>query len=99
MEESNRNFAITVTEKAQRKLKEVAYDFGSQFASYHRRRINILCEEIFKSLEQNDKRALEQAEVDLQDTLYELDREVRLQYEEDEWDNDYGISSYINNKP
>lgn len=30
---------------AQRKLKEIALDFGSQFASYYRRRIDNLCQE------------------------------------------------------
>ena len=83
MEESNRNFAIALTEKAQRKLQEVTLDFGSQFASYYRRRINKLCEAIFRSLEQDDELSLDKAEADLQDTLFELDREVRLQYEDD----------------
>lgn len=83
MEESNRNRAIALTEKSQRKLQEVTLDFGSQFASYYRRRINVLCEKIFQSLEQDDELSLNTAEADLQDTLYELDREVRLQYEDD----------------
>ena len=86
MEESNR--AIALTEKAQRKLKEVTLDFGTQFASYYRRRIDVLCEEILKSLEQKDELGLYKAVTDLQDTLFELNREVRLQYEYDEWDND-----------
>lgn len=83
MEESNR--AIALTETAQRKLKEVTLDFGSQFASYYRRRINILCEEILNSLEQNDEHTSNRAEANLQDTLYELNREVRLQYEDDDF--------------
>ena len=84
MEESN--CAIALTEKAQRKLKEVTLDFGSQFASYYRRRINELCEAIFQSLEQDNELSLDRAEADLQDTLFELDREVRLQYEDEEDD-------------
>ena len=82
MGQSNR--AIALTERAQRKLEEVTLDFGTQFASYYRRRIDVLCEEILKSLEQNDELSLDTAEADLQDALYELDREIRLQYEDDD---------------
>ena len=83
-----RNRAKALTDQAQRKLKEVTLDFGSQFASYYRRRIDLLCEEILKSLAQDDERSLDRAEADLQDTLYELNREVRLQYD-DEDDDDF----------
>ncbi len=83
-----RNRAKALTDQAQRKLKEVTLDFGSQFASYYRRRIDVLCEEILKSLEQDDERTLDRSEADLQDTLYELNREVRLQYD-DEDDDDF----------
>ncbi|MEM8674253.1 MAG: molecular chaperone DnaK [Cyanobacteria bacterium P01_G01_bin.67] len=79
-----RNRAKALTDQAQRKLKEVTLDFGSQFASYYRRRIDVLCEEILKSLEQEDERSLDRSEADLQDTLYELNREVRLQYDDDD---------------
>ena len=85
-----RNRAKALTDQAQRKLKEVTLDFGSQFASYYRRRIDVLCEEILKSLEQDDERNLDRAEADLQDTLYELNREIRLQYEDDDDDDFFG---------
>ena len=85
MEKGNR--AQALTERAQRQLKEITLDFGSQFASYYRRRINVLCEEIFQSLEENDELSLDKAEADLQDTLFELDREVRLQYDDEEGNN------------
>ncbi|MEM6613100.1 MAG: molecular chaperone DnaK, partial [Cyanobacteria bacterium P01_C01_bin.72] len=85
-----RNRAKALTDQAQRKLKEVTLDFGSQFASYYRRRIDVLCEEILKSLEQDDERSLDRAEGDLQDTLYELNREVRLQYDDDDDDDFLG---------
>ncbi|HEY9767974.1 MAG TPA: molecular chaperone DnaK [Coleofasciculaceae cyanobacterium] len=85
-----RNRAKALTDQAQRKLKEVTLDFGSQFASYYRRRIDVLCEEILKSLEQDDERTLDRAEADLQDTLYELNREVRLQYDDEDDDNFFG---------
>ena len=85
-----RNRAKALTDQAQRKLKEVTLDFGSQFASYYRRRIDVLCEDILKSLEQDDERSLDRAQSDLQDTLYELNREVRLQYEDEEDDDFFG---------
>ena len=85
-----RNRAKALTDQAQRKLKEVTLDFGSQFASYYRRRIDVLCEEILKSLEQDDERTLDRAEGDLQDTLYELNREIRLQYDDEEEDDFLG---------
>jgi molecular chaperone DnaK len=83
-----RNRAKALTDQAQRKLKEVTLDFGSQFANSYRRRIDVLCEEILKSLEQDDERNLDRAEADLQDALYELNREIKLQYE-DEDDDDF----------
>lgn len=85
-----RNRAKALTDQAQRKLKEVTLDFGSQFASYYRRRIDVLCEEVLKSLEQDDERNLDRAEADLQDTLYELNREIRLQYEDEDDDDFFG---------
>ena len=81
MEDSNR--AIALIKRAQRRLKEVTLDFGGQFAGYYRRRIDVLCEEIFQSLEQNNESSLNKAEENLQDLLYKLDREIRLQYEDD----------------
>ena len=86
-----RNRAKALTDQAQRKLKEVTLDFGSQFASYYRRRIDVLCEEILQSLEQDDERALDRAEGDLQDTLYELNREIRLQYDDEEDEDFLGV--------
>ena len=85
-----RNRAKALTDQAQRKLKEVTLDFGSQFAGYYRRRIDVLCEEILKSLEQDDERTLDRSEADLKDTLYELNREIRLQYEDEEDDDFFG---------
>ena len=85
-----RNSAQALADKAQRKLKEATLDFGSQFASYYRRRIDILCEEILDSLKQDDERTLDRAQSDLQDALYELEREIRLQYEDEEDDDFFG---------
>ena len=79
-----RNRAKALTDQAQRRLKEVTLDFGSQFVSSYRRQMESLSSEILASLEQEDDRRLDRAQADLQDVLYELNREVRLQYEEEE---------------
>jgi len=79
-----RNRARAMADQAQRRLKEVTLDFGSQFTSYYRRNIEALCQEIYDSLERDDERLLDRAQADLQDALYELNREVRLQYEDQE---------------
>ena len=78
MGEHNRYNNLVI--KAQRKIKEVTLDFGSQFASYYRRQIDNLCQRMFISLEHNDEHNLNKSAADLQSVLYELDREVRLQY-------------------
>jgi molecular chaperone DnaK len=85
-----RNRARALTDQAQRRIKEVTLDFGSQFASYYRRRIEALSAEINDSLKENDDRRLDRAQADLQDALYELNREVRLQYRDDEDDDFFG---------
>ena len=79
-----RNRAKALTDQAQRRIKEVTLDFGSQFASSYRRQIESYSTEILESLEQDDDRRLDRAQADLQDVLYELNREVRLQYEEED---------------
>ena len=79
-----RNRAKALTDQAQRKLREVTLDFGSQFTSPYRRDVENLCTDILDSLEKNDDRRLDRAQADLEDVLYELNREVRLQYQDEE---------------
>ena len=81
-----RNRGEALADSAQRRLKEVALDFGTQFASYYRRRIEALIEELRESLARDDERGIDRAQADLQDALYELNREVRLQYEDEDDD-------------
>ncbi len=85
-----RNKAKSLTDQAQRRLKEVTLDFGSQFTSSYRRQIEALSAEILDSLAGNDERRLDRAQADLQDALYELNREVRLQYDDEEDDGFFG---------
>ncbi|MBD0345208.1 MAG: Hsp70 family protein, partial [Coleofasciculus sp. Co-bin14] len=85
-----RNRAETLTNEAERQLKEVTLDFGSQFASFHRRRVEALVQELRQAIKRDDDRAIDRAQSDLQDALYELKREVRLQYEDEEEDDFFG---------
>ncbi|XHU96128.1 MAG: molecular chaperone DnaK [cyanobacterium endosymbiont of Rhopalodia gibba] len=79
-----RNRAKALTDQALRRLKEVTLDFGTQFTSSYRRQIESLNAEIIDSLNKDDERRLDRAQADLQDVLYELNREVRLQYDEED---------------
>lgn len=86
-----RNRAKALTDQAQRRLKEITLDFGTEFTRPYRRQVETLSAEILDSLQQDDERRLDRAQADLQDVLYELNREVRLQYE----DEDEGIFESI----
>jgi molecular chaperone DnaK len=81
-----RNRAEALTFQAERQLREVALDFGMQFASGQRRRIESLVKELRESLKSNDDRGIDQIQSDLQEALYDLSREVRSLSDEDEDD-------------
>lgn len=85
-----RTRAESLTVEAERQLKEVALDFGLQFARSYRQRIEGLVRELRDSLKQNNERLIDQTYADLQDALYELKREVREYYSEDEDDDLFG---------
>ncbi|MEH1943959.1 MAG: molecular chaperone DnaK [Nostoc sp.] len=76
--------------QAERQLREVALEFGMQFARSRRQRIDNICRELRESLKENSDRGIDQAYADLQDALYELNREVRESYAEDEDDDLFG---------
>lgn len=85
-----RNRAKSMVDKSQRRLREVALDFGTQFASYYRRQIDDLIRRLEAALDKDDERAIDRTYADLEDALYELNREVRLQYDDDDDDNFFG---------
>lgn len=85
-----RTRADSMTVEAERYLKNVALDFGMQFARSYRQRIENLIRELRDSLKQNDDRGIDQVSADLQDALSELKREVREYYSEDEDDDLFG---------
>ncbi len=87
-----RNRAEALTFKAERVLREVAIDFGMQFGRDRRRRIEGLVQELRAALEQRDDRTIDIAQADLQNEVYELNREAYLYDLDDDGD---GILSQI----
>ena len=85
-----RNSAEALILQAERQLREVALDLGINFARNRRQRIDNICRELRESLEAQDERGIDQAYADLQDALYELRREVREFFQEDEEDDLFG---------
>jgi molecular chaperone DnaK len=83
-----RNRAEALAYQSERQLREVALDKGMQFAQRNRHRIEALIRELRDSLERNDERGVDQIGSDLQDALYDLNREVAA-YGRDEDDDDF----------
>lgn len=81
-----RNRAEAAAYQAERRLKDVALSFGIQFAGGQRRRIEALIQQLRQSVADNDERLMDRTQADLQDALYELEREVRLETMDDEDD-------------
>ncbi|MCU0523549.1 MAG: molecular chaperone DnaK [Elainella sp. Prado103] len=84
-----RTQAEALTFEAERQLREVALDFGMQFASAYRRRIENLIQELRDYLKRNDDRGIDITQADLRDALYELQREVYQITREDEEEKDF----------
>lgn len=74
-----RNRAEAMTYQAERQLREATLDFGFQFVSPYRNRIEPLVQRLRESLANNDDRGIDIAEADLKDALYDLNREVYQQ--------------------
>ena len=83
-----RNRAEALAFQGERQLREVALDYGMQFAARSRQRIEMLIRELRDSLERDDERGIDQIGVDLQDALYDLKREVSI-YTSEENDDDF----------
>ncbi len=87
-----RTKAEALTYQAERQLREVALDFGMQFASNYRRKIENFVQELRDALAKNDERNIDLVEADLRDALYELQQEV---YQFDRKDEDEGFFSSL----
>ncbi|KAM3101665.1 molecular chaperone DnaK [Phormidesmis sp. 146-12] len=79
-----RNRAEALTFQAERQLREATLDFGMQFVSSYRSRIEPLVQRLREGLANNDDRSVDIAEADLKDALYDLNREVYQQTQGDE---------------
>ncbi|MEH2142397.1 molecular chaperone DnaK [Nostoc sp.] len=84
VEKRTRSEALII--QAERQLRDVALEFGMQFARNRRQRIDNICRDLKESLKENSDRGIDQAYADLQDALYDLNREVRQSYDEEEDD-------------
>ncbi|MDB9520046.1 molecular chaperone DnaK [Roseofilum reptotaenium CS-1145] len=80
------NRAEALITQAERQLREATLDFGMQFANQYRRDLDPIIQELREYLRRGDDRGIDQAGADLQDILYDLNREVRLRMSEEEDD-------------
>ncbi|MBD1940641.1 molecular chaperone DnaK [Microcoleus sp. FACHB-68] len=71
-----RNRAEALAYQAERQLREVALDYGMQFAQRSRSRIESLVRDLRDNLSRNDERGVDLTSSELQDALYDLSREV-----------------------
>ncbi len=92
-----RNNSEALAFKAERQLREATLDFGMQFVSTHRVRIERAIQQLREALAQNNDRGIDEAQADLQDALYDLNREVfQRNKEEEEEDSLFGaIKSFF----
>jgi molecular chaperone DnaK len=90
-----RNRAEAMTYQAERQLREATLDFGFQFVSPYRNRIEPLIQRLREALANNDDRGVDIAEADLKDALYDLSREIYQQTKLDEGEG--GILESIKN--
>lgn len=73
-----RNRAETLTFQAERAMRSVSIDFGLQFARDRKRRIDNLIQDLRDALKRGDERMMDMIQSELQDELYELNREAYL---------------------
>jgi len=88
VEKRNRAEALIV--RAERQLREATLDFGMQFANQYRRQIDLLIEELRDSLRRNEDQGIDRVGADLQDVLYDLNREIGLRLSEEDDDDLFG---------
>jgi molecular chaperone DnaK len=80
-----RNKAEALTSQAERRMREIAIEFGMQFASGQRRQVENLVRELRAALQDNNEREVDAIKTELEDLIYEINRQVRqLTASEDE---------------
>jgi molecular chaperone DnaK len=79
-----RNRAEALSYQAERQLREVALEFGMQFANAQRKQIEGLVREIREALADGDERLIEEIKNELDDALYDFSRQVKTLTEEED---------------
>lgn len=79
-----RNDSESLIIKAERQLREATLDFGMQFVSSYRSRIESASQRLKDALAENDERGIDRYQADLQDALSDLTREVYQRNKEEE---------------
>jgi molecular chaperone DnaK len=82
-----RNRAEAMVVQAERQLREATLDFGMNFVSTYRNRIEPLNKRLRQALADNDERLMDITEADLKDAIADLQREV---YDENQKYNEEG---------
>ncbi len=79
-----RNRAEALSYQAERQLREVAIEFGTQFANAQRKQIESLVREIREALADGDERLIDEIKTELDEALYDFSRQVRALTEEED---------------
>lgn len=79
-----RNDSESLILKSERQLREATLDFGMQFVSSYRSRIEAASQRLKEALAQNDERGIDRYYSDLQDAVSDLTREVYQRNKEEE---------------
>ncbi len=79
-----RNRAEALSYQAERQLREVALEFGMQFANAQRKQIEGLVREIREALADGDERLIDEIKNELDDAIYDFSRQVRTLTEEED---------------
>jgi molecular chaperone DnaK len=79
-----RNRAESLSYQAERQLREVALEFGMQFANAQRKQIEGLVREIRVALADGDERLIDEIKNELDDALYDFSRQVKTLTEEED---------------
>ncbi len=72
-----RNKAEALTSQAERRMREIAIEFGMQFASGQRRQVENLVRELRGALQDNNERDIEAIKAELEELLQDINRQVR----------------------
>jgi molecular chaperone DnaK len=79
-----RNRAEALSYQAERQLREVALEFGMQFANAQRKQIEGLVREIRAALADGDERLIDDIKNELDDALYDFSRQVKTLTDEED---------------